>query len=56
MNVGKLLTKSAVTFPDNLAIVHGKKKITYAQFNARANQLAGALYNRGIKKGDNVAL
>jgi acyl-CoA synthetase (AMP-forming)/AMP-acid ligase II len=56
MNVGKLLTKAALTFPDNLAIVHGKKKITYAQFNARANQLAGALYNRGIKKGDNVAL
>jgi acyl-CoA synthetase (AMP-forming)/AMP-acid ligase II len=56
MNIGKLLTKSAVTFPNRLAIAYGSKKETYAEFNSRANRLANALYNLGIKKGDNIAL
>ena len=56
MNIGKLLTKTALTFPERLAIAHGKKKWTYAQFNDRANRLANALYGLGISKGDNVAL
>ncbi len=56
MNVGKLLTKSARSFPDNLAIAHGPKKLTYAGFNSRANRLANALYKLGIKQGDNIAL
>jgi len=56
MNVGKLLTKSAQTFPDNLAITYGSKKQTYVQFNSRANRLANALYKLGIKQADNIAL
>ena len=56
MNVGTLLTKSARTFPENLAIAHGFKKLTYAQFNLRANRLANALYKLGIKQGENIAL
>ncbi|MBW2204912.1 MAG: AMP-binding protein, partial [Deltaproteobacteria bacterium] len=56
MNVSQLLTKSARTFPQNLALVHGAKKLTYAQFNARVNRLANALYTLGIQQGDNVAV
>ncbi len=56
MNIGKLLTKSAGTFPNNLAIVHGSRRFTYTQFNARANRLANALYKLGVRQGDNVAL
>lgn len=56
MNVGKLLTKSAYTFPCNLAIVHGSKELTYGQFNSRVNRLANALYKLGVKQGDNVAV
>jgi acyl-CoA synthetase (AMP-forming)/AMP-acid ligase II len=56
MNICKLLTKSAQTFPDNLGIAHGSKKSTYAQFNERANRLANALYKLGIRQGDNVAV
>ncbi|MBM4326264.1 MAG: long-chain fatty acid--CoA ligase [Deltaproteobacteria bacterium] len=56
MNIGTLLTKSAQTFPDNLAIAHGKRRYTYAQFNARANRLANALRGLGVQQGDNVAL
>ena len=56
MNIGHCLTKSARTFPDNLAIAHGEKKLSYAEFNGRANRLANVLYKQGIQQGDNVAV
>jgi len=56
MNIGTLLTKSARTFPNKLAIVHWPKKLTYAEFNARANRLANALKKLGVGRGNNVAL
>ncbi len=56
MNVGTLLTKSALTHPDKLAVAYGSRKMTYAQFNARVNRLANALKRLGVRKGDNVAL
>jgi acyl-CoA synthetase (AMP-forming)/AMP-acid ligase II len=56
MNVGTLLTKTARTFPDKLAIAYGPKKFLYKDFEARVNSLANALCNLGIRQGDNVAL
>jgi len=56
VNIGTLLTKSARTYPDNPAIIHGERYYTYAQFNERANRLANVLNNHGIKQGDNVAI
>ncbi|MCZ6635177.1 MAG: AMP-binding protein [bacterium] len=56
MNIAKLLSKSARTFPENLAIAQGSRQLTYARFDARANQLANALYRLGIRPGDNVAV
>ncbi|MDP6393912.1 MAG: hypothetical protein QF466_00465 [Desulfobacterales bacterium] len=40
MNIGGLLTKSARIHPDHLSLVHGRKRLTYAQFHARTNRLA----------------
>ncbi len=56
MNIGKMLTKSARTFPENLAIVHGSNTWTYAEFNERANRLANVLRQLDVSKGDHVAL
>jgi acyl-CoA synthetase (AMP-forming)/AMP-acid ligase II len=56
MNVGHLLTKSARTFPDKLALVHGERGLTYAEFNARANRLANALRRLGIEPGHTVSI
>ena len=56
MNIGQCLTKSARTFPGNLAIAYGKRRVTYAEFNNRVNRLANALYRLGIQQGDNVAV
>ena len=56
MNIGQLLTKSARTFPENLAIAYGAKELTYAEFNARVNRLANGLNRLGVQQGDNVAV
>ena len=56
MNVGKLLTQSARTHPESLAVAEGAKELTYAEFNGRANRLASALGRLGITQGENVAL
>ena len=56
MNVGTLLTKAARTLPGNLAVAHGPRRLTYAQFDARVNRLANALARLGIGQGDHVAL
>ncbi len=56
MNVGQFLTKSACTFPEKPALVHGQKRLSYAQFNMRVNRLANALRRIGIQKGDRVAI
>ena len=42
MNIGKLLTKSARSFPERLAVVQG--------------ELANALFRLGVRPGDNVAV
>ncbi|MHB8763290.1 MAG: long-chain-fatty-acid--CoA ligase [Deferrisomatales bacterium] len=56
MNVGTLLTKAARTFPDRLALVHGEKRRTYREFDARANRLANALRRLGVRPGEHVAV
>ncbi|MEO1994547.1 MAG: AMP-binding protein, partial [Planctomycetaceae bacterium] len=56
MNIGTLLTNSALSFPDNLAIVHGADTWTYAEFNERANRFADGLRQLGVGKSEHVAL
>jgi len=50
------LERSAATFPNQPAVVHGARRFTYAEFYARCRRLASALKAKGIKKGDTVAV
>ncbi len=43
-------------FPDRLAIAHGPLRRNYRDFHARSKKLAAALANRGIVRGDTVAV
>jgi acyl-CoA synthetase (AMP-forming)/AMP-acid ligase II len=56
MNVARLLSKTAQTFPEKLALVHGVRRFTYGEMNRRANRLANGLRGLGIRRGDNVAI
>src|SRR6266850_1012303 len=49
------LTRSAYVFPDKVAVVHGARRYTYREFEARANRLASALRLAGLAKHDRVA-
>ncbi|WP_107766988.1 long-chain-fatty-acid--CoA ligase [Nocardioides terrigena] len=55
-NLATLLESSAESFPERTAIVFGDTRLTYAQVNGLANQVAGALAERGVGCGDKVAL
>src|ERR1700744_3754732 len=50
------LARAAAVYPDQTAIIHGKRTWTYRDFFARARQLASALTKHGIKRGDTVAV
>ena len=49
------LQRSALVFPDKVAIVHGERRTTYREFEQRANRLASALRAAGVQRGDRVA-
>jgi fatty-acyl-CoA synthase len=50
------LARAADIHPDQVAIIHGRRQWSYRDFYARARRLASALRNRGIKRGDTVAV
>ncbi len=56
LNLSVLLEDSARKYPDRDALVLGDTRLTYAQVNAAANQVANLLVERGIAPGDKVAL
>ncbi|KRF02572.1 long-chain fatty acid--CoA ligase [Nocardioides sp. Soil777] len=55
-NLSSLLEDSASQYADREAVVLGDTRLTYAQVNGAANQVASLLVARGIKPGDKVAL
>ncbi|GAA0794477.1 long-chain-fatty-acid--CoA ligase [Spirilliplanes yamanashiensis] len=56
LNLSVLLEDSARSHPDRDAVVLGDRRLTYAQVDAAAAQVAGLLVQRGIRPGDKVAL
>jgi fatty-acyl-CoA synthase len=50
------LSRSAIAAPNHTAIIHGKARISYADFYRRCRQLASALSVRGIGPGDTVSV
>ena len=56
LNLSVLLEESARTYGDREAVVLGDTRLTYAQVNGAANQVANLLVARGIQPGDKVAL
>ncbi|HQT76043.1 MAG: acyl-CoA synthetase [Rhodospirillales bacterium 20-64-7] len=50
------LTRAARIWPNRVAVIHGERRFTYAQFLQRARRLASALAQAGVGKGDTVAI
>jgi acyl-CoA synthetase (AMP-forming)/AMP-acid ligase II len=50
------MAENARRWPDHPAIVDGETTLSWAEFDARLNQMAHALIARGVQPGDKVAL
>ncbi len=50
------IERSALVYPDRLAVIHGELRQTWSQTYRRCRQLASALTRRGIGLGDTVAV
>ncbi|HEY5240593.1 MAG TPA: AMP-binding protein, partial [Polyangiaceae bacterium] len=55
-NIADLFESIVDRIPDRLAVVSGEQRLTFAELEARANRLAGALRELGIGAGDHVGL
>lgn len=49
------IKRTASVYPDYPSIIHGQQRFTWAQTYARCRQLASALAQHGVRKGDTVA-
>src|SRR4051812_34021561 len=56
LNLSVLLEDSARNYPERAAVVLGGRRLSYAQVDAAAGQVANLLVERGIRPGDRVAL
>jgi acyl-CoA synthetase (AMP-forming)/AMP-acid ligase II len=55
-NIADLFEHAVDAFPDRIAIACGDRAATFAELEARANQLAHHLAARGIGRGDHIGL
>ncbi len=54
--VQTFLTNSLELYPEKTALISDGLRLTYREINQRVNQLANALRDHGIQRGDRVAL
>jgi fatty-acyl-CoA synthase len=54
--VGDLTRRAAARVPDKLALVSGDRRLTFAELDAAVNRCAHALAERGLGRGDRLAL
>ncbi|WP_224242164.1 non-ribosomal peptide synthetase [Hyalangium gracile] len=56
LRVHELLERQASQKPQAVALVSGTQRLTYGEFEARANQLAHTLLRRGLRRGGLVGI
>jgi fatty-acyl-CoA synthase len=54
--LGEILARNARREPDRTALVYGDSSLTFAELDTRVNRLANALADRGVRRGDHVAV
>src|SRR5262245_6742971 len=54
--IHRLFERRSLETPDTVAVLFGEERLTYAQLNRKANQLAHQLVRRGAKAGSIVAI
>jgi len=52
----ELLLRSAENYPSHKAVIDGNQELTYSELKYASDYFASALYNRGFRKGDRMAI
>ena len=55
-NIADLIEHAVDAVPERVALIVGDREETYAQLDARANQLAHHLQAKGVGRGDHVGI
>ncbi|MCB1959916.1 MAG: AMP-binding protein, partial [Rhodocyclaceae bacterium] len=50
------LERSAYVYPDRVSVIHGSRSFTWSETYGRCRRLASALADKGIGRGDTVAV
>jgi len=56
MLLQNFLKNSATKYPDKIAVIHQKDRLSYKELNDLSDVFAAILMDRGVKKGDRVAV
>ena len=56
MGIHQLLDQQAAATPDRIAVIEGSQRRSYRQLAEEANRIASALQQRGVNRGDVIAL
>lgn len=56
MIIPEILEKSRRSFPDKTAVISQNRRVTYSELGRMVHQLAHALIQEGVNKGDRVAV
>ncbi|MFA5284286.1 MAG: long-chain fatty acid--CoA ligase [Smithellaceae bacterium] len=56
ITMAEVLTRTANTYPERVAVIYMGKKITYRQLEKLVNRFTRALIDIGVKEGDKVAM
>ncbi len=54
--LGDILRNNAYKFPDETAFVYGDRIVTFGEYHGRANRLAAAFYDLGLRRQDRVSI
>ena len=52
----QFLERSALVYPEKVAVRHGERAFSYREFESRCRRFASALARRGVGRGDTVAI
>src|SRR5438874_3802725 len=56
VRIDRLLQESAHRYPNKTAVVCGDNRVSYAELERRANCLAHAIRDRGVRRGDRIII